>query len=1145
MLAQAGSALTLKSVNVTVTDEDEAGAISRCPRPGPGWAPELTATLSDPDEVSGTPAWQWERSTGRNTWVVIPEATAASYTPTAADTNAFLRVTATYGDEHDDEHVSGHSVQKVSANVVTGPLLTALRVTTDSSTANLARAMKPAFEGETLHYAIGCNDSDTMQVALRAPPGTRVAVDGMQVSSNNATFDVTVTKTSDVSISVTDSRGAHSVYWVHCLEDVFYQFETVRHPGVEGIFDGLLMFLHGGYLVMLDNDGVPRHRQIENDTSSRVWFFRVDPGGLYRYAFATRRMNRGQKHVVLDQHLETIDEDIGMARPLTYVDTHAFVVLPNGDYLLIGVVVKRRDLSNLSFNNQDGDPYGMSEELIDAAIQVTNSAGRALFTWDSWGKMPLEDCVQHRFAGSSFPGYAHLNSIQSVGDHTIVGSFRGCSKVLGIDRATGAVAWRVGRTNLSDDEWASRDIGPAPLIPVNDPEGEFCGQHSATILPNGHLLLYDNGAVCLIDPWTRESVRTDGLYSRAVEYALDHDAGEAVFVRDHSLHGNKEAFGYSSGQVLPMDNGDWLISWGRNLRGQPPLEETVTQVDPATGQEKFFIRFTDETTAERPALLATPVPADALADTPGPLTAEIVESPASSAFHLGPSDAPKVVVAFSRPVVDLAANTTSVSLSGATIAGISPHVVAGDPANAYLFTLTPTGVGPITFALVSGQSCASGGICTAGGTVLTEVPASHVIPPRTTGPAVMSITSSPTHPTKDGFTVTISFSEPVTGLTADEIEVTHGTGSNFGGAGAVYTLEIQPNAGIEDDVTVTVTAGAVVDALNNGNLRASEAFPVDTQAPVVSTIEITSRPQTDATYAPGDAMEVTVTFSETVAVTGRPRLTLNVGGGNRTANYQSGADATLLFSYTVADGESDTDGVSIEADSLSRNGGTIQDAADNDAVLDHEALAADSSHKVDGVKPELAVTGGAVVDGATLTLTWSETLDGSSTPETDDFTVAGGDRARMVSRVAVSGRELELTLDPAGRARRGGDHRELHAGDEPHPGRAGQRGGGAEPGAGDERHAGHDLADGEHRRDHLESSRQPGHLCDRRCDRGDGDLRRDGGGGGDARVEAESGQQEPDGWLPERRWHVGAGVRLRGGPGGRRHRRGEHCRRPH
>ena len=171
VLAQADTALTLKSVFVTVTDENEAGAISLSPaRPKAGSV--LTATLTDPDGVpAGTVTWQWERSAGRNTWAVIAGAGAASYTPTAADTNAFLRVTATYGDEHDDEHVSGHSVQKVSANVVTGPLLTALRVTTDSSTANLARAMKAAFEGETLHYAIGCNDSDTMQVALRAPPG--------------------------------------------------------------------------------------------------------------------------------------------------------------------------------------------------------------------------------------------------------------------------------------------------------------------------------------------------------------------------------------------------------------------------------------------------------------------------------------------------------------------------------------------------------------------------------------------------------------------------------------------------------------------------------------------------------------------------------------------------------------------------------------------------------------------------------------------------------------------------------------------------------------------------------------------------------------------------------------------------------------
>ena len=284
--------------------------------------------------------------------------------------------------------------------------------------------------------------------------------------------------------------------------------------------------------------------------------------------------------------------------------------------------------------------------------------------------------------------------------------------------------------------------------------------------------------------------------------------------------------------------------------------------------------------------------------------------------------------------------------------------------------------------------------------------------PETTPPAVMSITSSATHPTKDGFTVTITFSEPVMGLTDNEIEVTNGTGSNFAGAGAVYTLDIAPNAGIEDEVTVTVPAGAVVDGVNNGNLEASAAFSVDTKAPMVSTVAITSNPGPDATYAAEDEIRVTVTFSETVEVTGTPQLSLELGEGRPTADYESGSGtAALVFAYEVAGGESDTDGVGVEAGSLS--GGTIRDGPGNNAVLDHDRLAADAGHKVDAVKPQLAATGGAVADGTTLTLAYDEPLDGSSAPVPGGFTVTGGDQARTVFDAAVSGSAVALTLDPA------------------------------------------------------------------------------------------------------------------------------------
>ncbi len=1019
VLARAGSALTLKSVTVTVTDENEAGAISLdTARPKAGSV--LTATLTDPDGVTaGTVTWQWERSAGRNTWVVIEEAEDdASYTPTAADTGAYLRVTASYT----DSDASGQTAQAVSAEVVTAELLNELSVTTNASTANPDKwAMRPEFSADILHYAVGCtatDPGDTMTLTFAAAnAGTRVAVNGEQADVRKATVEVPVEGDSDSEVRITlatGSTGTSTTYVVHCMDSRNPAIErTGNEPGastelisVYAQIGPTRRQIDDTYLAIIDANGVPRWQRRLN---TRATHFKAHPDGKYPYSYGHYlRSAVGYRMVILDENLDEV-ERVTTTGALQHTGAHDFAIRENGNYVFEAYEPDIRDFS--AYTDENDNPYSTSVATEDSVIEEVNPAGSRVFFWNSWNDMYLNDCLQHRFPND----YAHINSVQVVDEADIIASFRGCAQVWRIDRETETGEWLLGRSNRSDAEWEARGIQRLKI--VGDPHGEFCGQHSARLIPNGHLLLFDNGHHCFIDLETRDTQRRNLEFSRVVEYALDLDNGEAVFVRQHCLGNICNRISASQGHIHRMDSGHWLVSWGRGPSYNFP-DASVTEVDPLTNQELLAFKITHPgyyagADVAQPTR-AYPVEFVALADTPGPLTAEIVESPATSVFHLGPTDAPKVVVAFNQPVADPDPAATTwpwVNVQGATIAGISPHVVAGDPANAYLFTLTPTGVGPITFALVAGHSCASDGICTADGTVLTEVPASHVIPPRTTGPAVVSITSSATHPTKDGFTVTITFSEPVTGLTAGEIEVTNGTGSNFGGAEESYTLEIAPDAGIEDEVRVTVTAGAVVDGLNNGSLQASAAFPVDTKVPVVSTIEITSRPQTDATYAPGDAMEVTVTFSETVAVTGMPRLTLNVGGGNRTANYRSGADATLLFSYTVADGESDADGVSIEADSLSRNGGTIQDAADNDAVLDHEALPADSSHKVDGVKPELAVTGGAVVDGATLTLTWNETLDGSSTPETDDFTVAGGDHVRTVTRVRVSGSTVTLTLD--------------------------------------------------------------------------------------------------------------------------------------
>ena len=122
----------------------------------------------------------------------------------------------------------------------------------------------------------------------------------------------------------------------------------------------------------------------------------------------------------------------------------------------------------------------------------------------------------------------------------------------------------------------------------------------------------------------------------------------------------------------------------------------------------------------------------------------------------------------------------------------------------------------------------------------------------------------------------------------------------------------------------------------------------DTTALTVSYVAITSDPGDDDSYGLGDAIQVTVTFSEDVTVAGAPQLELDFDGTAKTADYSSTDGAAVVFSYTVAQDESDADGIAIGADKLSLNGGAIKDGADNAATLTHDAVAADSGHKVDG-----------------------------------------------------------------------------------------------------------------------------------------------------------------------------------------------------
>ena len=122
----------------------------------------------------------------------------------------------------------------------------------------------------------------------------------------------------------------------------------------------------------------------------------------------------------------------------------------------------------------------------------------------------------------------------------------------------------------------------------------------------------------------------------------------------------------------------------------------------------------------------------------------------------------------------------------------------------------------------------------------------------------------------------------------------------------------------------------------------------DARPKVTAGPTIASSPARGDTYRAGEAITVTLTFSEPVTVTGKPRLRLKIGEQKRWAGYAGADGATLSFTHSVKPADADPDGIAIGRNQLRLNGGTIGDVDGNDARLKHQALPDQPGHKVNG-----------------------------------------------------------------------------------------------------------------------------------------------------------------------------------------------------
>ena len=433
--------------------------------------------------------------------------------------------------------------------------------------------MYPDFAGGVHHYGVTCADGATLQVTAQALSSAaqvtllRADPDDNQVSLNG-NLDVAVAVGDDTDIAIELSAAGDTItYVVHCIPAGFPDINILKKT--EDASDGLLLVTPHyvpatvvGYVAIVDNNGVPRFRRYQvGENFRRHADGPLIDGKRVRYSISLR-----DSASLLDEQFEVIGS-VQVVAPLTSTDYHDFLITDEGNYLFISYQRATRDLCA-------GEATSCPANVLDSVIQEVTPTGIEVFRWNSWDHLKLADCQP--------PGdYAHLNSLYLAGSD-IIASFPHCSQVLRIDRPSGAVVWQMGGST----PLRNPDTQHLPI--VNDDEGEFCGQHQATLTAAGTIVLFDNGNNCLGARKEKSPQLT-----RVVEYDISSGT-QAAFMRDFTLGADHGHTVYTGG-VTVLENGHWLIAWGGVAGRSPSLgsDETiaVSEVDPdrVTGSALFHM----------------------------------------------------------------------------------------------------------------------------------------------------------------------------------------------------------------------------------------------------------------------------------------------------------------------------------------------------------------------------------------------------------------------------------------------------------------------------------------------------------------------------------------------------------------------------
>ena len=356
------------------------------------------------------------------------------------------------------------------------------------------------------------------------------------------------------------------------------------------------------------------------------------------------------------------------------------------------------------------------------------------------------------------------------------------------------------------------------------------------------------------------------------------------------------------------------------------------------------------------------------------------------------------------------------TLSSATPSSISPTVIVS-PGKVYTLGIELSGnangnevlvVNPVDDSIYD----AAGNEASTSQSNNTDTLNDNTVPTVT---SVSSITANGTYSIGSLVQVTTIFSEEVLVTGTPQITLETGTTNrtvNYAFGSGTDTLTFNYTVASGDttpDLDYTapdvfaLNSGTIKDAAGNAatltlvtpgatySLWANKDLVIDGNAPTVSSVTST---KTNGAYSVSETIPISVTFNQTVAVTGTPQLTVETGSTDGVANYVSVSGATITFNYIVASGHTSSDLDYTGTSALTLNSGTIKDASGNTATLTLPApaasnsLGANKSLIIDTASPTVTSVSSTTDNGAynagdtiNVSVTFSENTVVTGTPQ--------------------------------------------------------------------------------------------------------------------------------------------------------------------